>query len=417
MRKVNLLLLVLLLISTAAQARSRKVLFIGNSYVYSNDIPNMIKQLALANGDTLIYDQNVPGGYTLQQHSTDATTANKIKAQKWDIVVLQEQSQRPSFSPGQVAADVYPYVTALVNLIRNNDTCTETMFYMTWGRKNGDASNCVAYPPICTYEGMQARLRESYLEMTDDNNAVVAPVGAAWKLVRDSLSSLELYVPDESHPSVAGSYLSACVFYASIFHRSPVGNTYLGGLSAADAQKIQYYAAKVAIDSVSKWQQHGTYTRAGYDYSVSGNKVTFTNTSTAAKSYSWDFGDGNTSGQSAPVHTYNAQGKYTVKFTAVSDCFSETITDTITIGSVGILNTDLSRSSLSIATIGNGSVEIMFSDNRFQQIAIYNTMGALIDNFDIKNIRSLRLSDLPAGIYLYRLAGQGGPQSGMFYVK
>ena len=145
--------------------------------------------------------------------------------------------------------------------------------------------------------------------------------------------------------------------------------------------------------------------------------MTFTNTSTAAKSYSWDFGDGNTSGQAAPVHTYSAQGKYTVKFTAGSDCFSETITDTITIGSVGILNTDLSRSSLSIATIGNGSVEIMFSDNRFQQIAIHNTMGALIDNFDIQNIRSLRLSDLPAGIYLYRLAGQGSVQSGMFYVK
>ena len=50
---------------------------------------------------------------------------------------------------------------------------------MTWGRKNGDASNCSAYPPICTYEGMQQRLRESYMEMASANQGRVSPVGMA----------------------------------------------------------------------------------------------------------------------------------------------------------------------------------------------------------------------------------------------
>lgn len=417
MNKSYLLFLLFLLVSLSGWSRTRKVLFIGNSYVYTNDIPSMLKQLASANGDTLIYDQSVPGGYTLQQHSTDANTANKIKAQKWDIVVLQEQSQRPSFSPGQVAADVYPYAAALVSKIRNNDTCTETMFYMTWGRKNGDASNCAAYPPVCTYEGMQARLRESYLEMTSDNNAVVAPVGAAWKLVRDSMSSVDLYSPDESHPSVAGSYLSACVFYASIFHRTPVGNSYIGGLSAADAKKIQYYAAKVAIDSMNKWQQQGSYTEAKYDYAVAGNKVTFTNKSVFAKNYSWNFGDGNASMQASPVHTYAAPGKYTVTLTASSDCFYESITDTISVGSVGIISSNASVKQMRIATLGNGSVELLNIDNSFQEVVVFNAMGGLVDIFDIRNKEVLKISDLPAGIYIYRLTGSSGVQSGIFYVK
>jgi len=57
---------------------------------------------------------------------------------------------------------------------------------MTWGRKNGDAGNGAFHPPICTYEGMQQKLRERYMQMTTDNNANTSPAGVAWKTVRDS---------------------------------------------------------------------------------------------------------------------------------------------------------------------------------------------------------------------------------------
>src|SRR5690606_33483657 len=116
----------------------------------------------------------------LEGHSTNSTSISKINAQPWDIVVLQEQSQRPAFHPGQVATVTYPFARKLDTLIRNNRACTETMFFMTWGYKNGDATNCAVYPPICTYEGMQQRLRESYLQMAQDNKGIVSPVGVAW---------------------------------------------------------------------------------------------------------------------------------------------------------------------------------------------------------------------------------------------
>lgn len=416
--KKTILLLLLLVCATAINARTRKVLFIGNSYIYSNNIPELLKQLALSKGDTLVYDQNVPGGYTFQQHSVDATTLNKIKSQQWDIVILQEQSQRPAFNPSQVSSDTYPYARKLDSLVRANNPCTETMFYMTWGRKNGDASNCGVYPPICTYEGMQQRLRESYMQMTDDNNAVVTPVGVAWKVVRDSLPAIDLYISDESHPSQHGSYLVACVFYASIFHKTPMGSSYLGNLPAADAQKLQYYASKVTMDSLAQWQTHGNYTTAAYSYTSSANKLTFQNKSAFATSYSWNFGDGNTSTQASPIHTYAQPGKYKVTFTASNSCFSETITDSLTTeGYNNIANLTSSRDVIRIATMNNGSVTAQILKDGYKELVVYSMSGSKVKTYNISGVRSVIISDLVPGMYVYSLLGSEANITGQFNIQ
>ena len=137
------------------------ILWLGNSYTGTNNLPGTFRQLSLAAGDSVDHDSYTPGGYTFEGHSTNATTLNKIAEEPWDFVVLQEQSQRPSFPPAQVANEVYPYAEILVDSIRSNHECTEPLFYMTWGRRAGDQQNCQFYPPLCTYAGMQQRLRES----------------------------------------------------------------------------------------------------------------------------------------------------------------------------------------------------------------------------------------------------------------
>ena len=83
------LLLVAALLLANAQS-SRKVLFIGNSYIYTNDLPNMIKTLASGCGDTLEYSQSTPGGCTFQNHLSNSTTLSLIQQGGWDHVVLQE---------------------------------------------------------------------------------------------------------------------------------------------------------------------------------------------------------------------------------------------------------------------------------------------------------------------------------------
>lgn len=248
--------------SFAQSHQKRKVLFLGNSYTYVNNLPQLIKDIALANGDTLVFDSNCPGGHTFNNHFNNATSLSKINAQAWDCVILQAQSQEPSFSPGQVAAQTLPYAIKLDSLIKNNNPCTETVFFETWGRKNGDASNCGSYPPICTYTGMQNRLRASYKLFADTTQSIMAPAGEAWRKSIAQNPSLELYSSDQSHPAIEGSYLTACVFYETLFHKSVLSNTYTAGVSSINVSFLQQIAHDVVNDSLLTWNI-GKYNTCG----------------------------------------------------------------------------------------------------------------------------------------------------------
>ena len=245
----------LFFISTLGYSQNTKnVLFLGNSYTNYNDLPKLIEDIAASQGDVLTHNQNTPGGKSLQGHSTDAASMSLIKQGGWDYVVLQDQSQRPSFSPASVSVNSLPYAKQLSDTIYKYSPCGEPLFYMTWGRKNGDASNCASYPPVCTYAGMQARLRSSYLIMGQENSAPVSPVGAVWRDFLQNNPTVELYNADESHPSLNGSYLAACTFYAAIYHKSPVGAWKPTSMSSSLATAIQTQVANTVFDSLSVWR-------------------------------------------------------------------------------------------------------------------------------------------------------------------
>jgi hypothetical protein len=222
----------LALITVNAQTTVR-ALFIGNSYTNTNNLPDVIADLAASTGDSLIYDFNTPGGYTFQLHTTNAATLDKIALGTWDYVVLQEQSQQPSFPIEQVEVQVFPYAAELNDLILAANPCTETVFYMTWGRKNGDAFNCPTWPPVCTYEGMDDLLQERYIMMAEDNAAILSPVGKLWRHIRTYNPAIELYSGDESHPSTAGTYAAACSFYSVLYRKDPTLAVFDFGLDPA----------------------------------------------------------------------------------------------------------------------------------------------------------------------------------------
>ena len=300
----------------SSKAQSIDVLFIGNSYTYYNDLPLLVSNLALSFGDTVNVESSTPGGASLFGHTNNTSTLAKINQQPWDYVVLQEQSQKPSLSPSFVSSNVFPYATQLVDAIHLNNSCTEPLFYMTWGRKNGDASNCVAYPPVCSYLGMQQRLRESYLEMGVTNSASVSPVGVAWKNFMEMDSITNLYTADESHPSIYGSYLAACTFYATLFKKSPIGSTSIPNqIDAATANLIQNVASNTVLDSLSTWNVFN----ADFTIDTSSSPVFFTNLSSNYDSLVWFFGDGNSSFDTNPNHYYSSAGNFEIELVAYTN--------------------------------------------------------------------------------------------------
>jgi len=294
--------------------QNNKVLFLGNSYTGVNNLPQIINDVALSVGDTLIFESNTPGGYHLIDHSLDIVSQNKIMAGGWDYIVLQGQSREPITYPSLFSQGFGNLHTQ----IRQYNPCTTIMPYMTWGRKNGDASNCLSIPVMCTYLGMDTTLRDKYLEKTDEVNGEVSPVSVVWRYLRQNHPSIELYQVDESHPSVAGSYAAACCFYAAIFKKDPTLITYDFSLNATDASIIRSAAKTIVFDNLSLWD-YKKPALADFQYEIGPgvNEVIFTPFNNI-QSYFWDFGDGDTSILQNISHSYSSDGTYTVGLTTTN---------------------------------------------------------------------------------------------------
>lgn len=243
--------LIVLVCSIGIYAQSSRILFIGNSYTYVNNLPELVQHIYESAGEPVEVSMSASGGYTLQQHCIYSMSA--IQSGGFDYVVLQEQSQLPSFPEGQFMQESYPYAQQLCEAIRLYNPEANIAFYMTWGRKNGDQQNCQFYPPLCTYEGMDSLLYARYMMMAEDNHTCVSPVGAAWHYVRDHYPDIELYQSDESHPAYIGSYVAACCFYSLFTSRNPMDITWNGTLDSETAYKAKFAVKSVVYDSLSKW--------------------------------------------------------------------------------------------------------------------------------------------------------------------
>lgn len=302
------------------QSQTRKVLFLGNSYTYVNNLPQILEQIAASAGDVLIYDSNLIGGYTLQDHYGSNISRNKILADNWDYIVLQEQSQRPTFVNPAL------FFNAFLNLssfISQNKPCSQISSFMTWGYLNGDIQNCPINPAVCTYDGMQNLVSDRYMEVSGYHESEVTPVGTVWRYIRANYPAINLYQSDGSHPSLEGSYLAACCFYTSIFRKDPtlILNNY--GLDPGVADIIKNAVKLIVFNDLANWYIGNYVPNSFFNYIVGSgvNEIIINEIISAYRdTFIWDFGDGGTSTELLPSHSYLNDGAYTIKLTS-SKCF------------------------------------------------------------------------------------------------
>jgi PKD repeat protein len=401
MRKITIAL-AFSLAAVSSFGQTTRVLFVGNSYTGNNNLHTLTQNLAESLGDTMYVEKSTPGGSTFNAHSTNSTTLGKIGQGNWDYVILQAQSQEPSFPPSQVASDTYPYAEILVDSVMSASPCAVPVFFMTWGRENGDQNNCQFYPPICTYDGMQNRLRNSYLEMGTDNDAEVSPVGAAWQYVRDNHPTIDLYSSDGSHPSIRGSYLAACVHYATVYKKSPVGATFISTLGASTALTLQSVAEMVVLDSLDNWNAGVRNVTADFSSSATDFDAMFTYTGDNGDDFIWDFGDGNTSTMENPTNTFSANGTYTVELIATDGCTSDTTTADVVIAAsgIGVNELQLIRSIRQF----DGQCAIDFNEQQEGTYAVFDTQGRLVTQQTFNGTMLNVTLPESTGMYILKLA-------------
>ncbi len=156
------------------------------------------------------------------------------------------------------------------------------------------------------------------------------------------------------------------------------------------------------------------YPVAGFSFINNNLVVDFTNASTNATSYMWYFGDGNSTNQPNPSHTYASQGTYIVTLIATNNCGSDTITNTIDIvldieQIAGINKLNLYPNPT------NGLLNIDFETYKNENILIeiYSIVGNKIAEKEItavfgKHNETLDLRNYDKGIYMIIISSNSG---------
>ena len=222
-----------------------RVLFLGNSYTYVNDLPKMFAQLANAGDHQVETGMIAKGGWTLAHHVNSPETINAIRTSKWDYVIIQEQSQIPAIEKSRKYT-MYPSAQYLLSIIKQSGATP--IIFMTWGHRNG-------WPEqgIPDFESMQSQLEQGYLEIARELTVAVAPVGRAWSQARRQYPEIDLWQGDGSHPSELGTYLASCVIYTVIFRQSPEGLKCPVNMSKENTRRVQRIAASVVLQYPKQW--------------------------------------------------------------------------------------------------------------------------------------------------------------------
>lgn len=365
----------------------------------------MVENLAVSTGDILIYDSHMPGGERLMGHASNTTSLNKISSNSWDYVVLQGQSQETSLSQAQMEQEVYPYAESLSSTIRANYECSQPMFYMTWGRKNGEANNCQWLPWVCTYEGMDDAIKEAYLLMAETNVAEVSPAGAVWRYLRTYHPEINLYVNDGSHPSVEGSYAVACAFYTMIYKKDPTLITWNSSLSETMASNIKLATKAIVFDALSTWDFTLNPAVANFYTTAVGEEISFLNTSDDFDELLWDFGDGTTSTEINPVHNYTANGAYEVALTVFKCGKSDTKTELISVSNLNTTEFVLDNVKIFPNPISRSFTVALNKNYKAATVLVFDMLGKVLVKKTSYNLSTLNMdvSFLSPGMYMVQV--------------
>ena len=196
------------------------ILFIGNSFTARNNVPQLIVDLAAERGHCVQFDLIQAGGASLRMHWNKGAAQMAMKKMRYDWVVLQEQSTLPVKNAGRMRENIELFVEPVAA------SGAKLALYLTWARKNAPAS--------------QQAITNAYTSIGKQIGATVIPAGVAWETFLAQHDKPVLYDKDLSHPTLAGSYLAACVFLAKLFNENATGvETELKGVTAAQRLTLQ----------------------------------------------------------------------------------------------------------------------------------------------------------------------------------
>ncbi len=210
--------------SSSAQVKrdTLKVLFVGNSYTYVQNLPQVVSIISDSTKTKLATRKSTVGGAFLSEHwfgKRGLKTKEIITKGKFDIVILQENSMGTIQQPDSTIK----YAKLLCGYIKASGA--KPCFYMTWAREK-----------VPQY---QDEITNVYSKIAKENGAMLVPVGKAWQLAMKLRPTINLYDADGSHPSSLGVILSAYVFVGALTGEVPASIPGWYGINDINGESVQ----------------------------------------------------------------------------------------------------------------------------------------------------------------------------------
>jgi hypothetical protein len=197
-----------LLLSSHAQARTNRdtlrVLFVGNSYTYYNNLIQMVSLISESIDTKLICTKSTVGGTNLGEHWREEKglrSKTLIQEGAYDIVVFHDHSLRPIEAPDSLLH----YGSLICELIKSKKA--RPFLYNTWAREKNPAS--------------QEIINDSYERLSRQCGAARVRVGDSWQAYLKQSPKASLYSGDGSHPSNLGTFIAALCFVKAITGKLP----------------------------------------------------------------------------------------------------------------------------------------------------------------------------------------------------
>jgi hypothetical protein len=206
-------------------ATGTRVLFIGNSLTYQNDLPAVLSAVAASAGDTMHARMVAFPNFALEDHWNEGSAARALSSQRWDFVVMQ---QGPSSLPeNQVflatwSARFAPLITA---------AGARPVLYQVWPTRTRPQD----------FPGVKA----AYQNAATAIGGLFAPAGEAMRAALAESPELPVLDVDGFHPTSVGTLLAAYVLYERIRGRPVTGLPVpagFGDLTPATLSRLQALA-------------------------------------------------------------------------------------------------------------------------------------------------------------------------------
>lgn len=388
----TIILIVFSLKMIQVSAQTQKILFIGNSITYFNDMPQVFRDIANQKGDSVDLTMYAPGGTGFQNHSIDNNVFNLFRNNVWDVIVLQPGSnESPAYS--QPRATTLSQGRILLDSALYYSPCARILFYEisygVWGSSPQD---------VTTYNNTMDQIRLTAEYLSDSTGFSFAPAGECMRHVWNKDPSILLWGgTGDVHPNIMGSYLISCAFYASIFNKPSSGNTIYNGNTPQNAQYYQHVSDSIVLNHQFSWRIDTSWHKSTFTYEINGQTLEATNTNTNADSVHW-FLNHNLSGTNSQFLINNLDvGNYELTQVAYFGSCSDTLSYNFQMNSLGLTN----MSQNSIQWYPNPAQESVFIRQAKTKVRIYSPEGKLL--IQQQNQQEVLINSLNTGTYILEL--------------